>query len=90
MFAFEKSIESEYFFFNDPIIFPISLMLEAPDDSIISLHIFFVSTSDNCFGRKASIILISSSSTFNNSSLPPFLYNLQNLVFVSSFFVKLL
>ena len=39
--ALEKSIESECFCFKDPIILPISLILEAPNDSIISLHIFF-------------------------------------------------
>ena len=58
MLTFEKSIESEYSFFSNPMIFPISFMLEAPTDLIVSLQIFFVSSSFNCFGKKASIILI--------------------------------
>ena len=51
-----------------------SLILEAPTDSIISSQIFFVSSSLSCFGKKVSIILISDSSTANNSGLSPFLY----------------
>ena len=68
----EKSIESGYFCFNEPIILPMSLILDAPTDSITSLQIFFVSSSLSCFGKNVSIILISSSSASNNSCLFPF------------------
>ena len=50
--AFAKSISSECNFFNSPITLPTSLTELAPNLEINSAHIFFVSSSPSCFGKK--------------------------------------
>mgnify|MGYP001461422719 CR=1 FL=1 len=73
LLTLEKSRESELLvFFNWPITFPMSLIELAPSDLMVSSHIFLVSSSFNCFGKKLLIISISLVSAAKSSLRPAF------------------
>ena len=68
--TFEKSKLSACFDLRTPMILPMSFIDEAPTDLIVSWHIFFVSSSLSCFGKKTFMTSISYFS-FSKSSFRP-------------------